>query len=373
MSASFDATMREVSVAPPVHVPLSNGRGYLVHFAPLAALPALMEDSRLRCGRCLVITDTQVERLYRCSAESTLADAGWTPRFVSLTPGEQVKHLEALAQIYDAALHWKIERTTPVIALGGGVVGDLAGFAAATLLRGLPLVHVPTSLIAQVDSAIGGKTGINHACGKNLIGAFYHPVFTLADIGTLSTLSEVQWASGLAEVVKHALLDRGRLFSDLESDWSAILQRKTAVVAAIVPRAAAIKAAIVAVDERETHRRAVLNFGHTFGHAIERVAGYGRFTHGEAVALGMRAALHLSGILHQACPTDRAIALVNRIPIRRGLSGFSISSMMEAMYFDKKVLDRKLRLILLRSIGDPYVFEEASSAQIRRAWESICC
>ncbi len=365
--------MTPVLAASSLGVQLPDRRGYSVHFASLATLPALMEDYNLWRGRCLVITDTEVGQLFRPAVVGALSDSGWSTKVITVAPGEGSKQLDTLAHIYDIALNWKIDRNTPVIALGGGVVGDLAGFAAATLLRGLPLVQVPTTLIAQVDSAIGGKTGINHATGKNLVGAFHQPVFTLADLSTLSTLPQVEWASGMAEVVKHALIDDDGFIADLERHWSAIMHRDATTVSTIVPRAAAIKAAIVAADERETGRRAVLNFGHTFGHAIERVVGYGLFSHGEAVALGMRAALHVSKRLHKNWAAKRALALVTRIPIRAALSNISVNTLMEAMYFDKKVRAGRLRLVLLRTIGDPYVSEDASLAEIREAWESICC
>ena len=364
--------MTSVSAAPIVHIPLTGGRSYSVQFGPLDTLPALMEECGLRRGRCIVITDSQVARLYRPAMAEALEPSGWSPRIIEIPAGERSKRLATLSRIYDTTLSWKIDRRTPVIALGGGVVGDLAGFAAATLLRGLPLIHVPTTLIAQVDSAIGGKTGINHSTGKNLIGTFYQPVCTLADLTVLTTLSEIVWTSGLAEVVKHALIEPGDFIDDLENHWSRLVQRDTTAVSAIVPRAAAIKAAIVSEDEQEANRRAVLNLGHTFGHAIERIAGYGTFTHGEAVALGMRAALHLSDILHSDFPRQRTMALVERIPVRASLTGYSVDALMDAMYYDKKVEAGELRLILLRTHGDPYVASGISPMQIRAAWETIC-
>lgn len=361
--------MDTVAATDAIKVALPHGRHYYLHFAALGSLPGLMQERGLRRGRCLVVTDHRVAARYLPGLKQTLAASGWQPHAIVVTPGEASKKLAVLQHIYDEALGWGIDRLTPVVALGGGVVGDLAGLAAATLLRGLPLVQAPTTLIAQVDSAIGGKTGINHAVGKNLIGAFYQPVLTCADVSTLDTLSDLDWASGLAEVVKHALI-ADRAFADfLDDGWPAILDRNPELIQAVVPRAASIKARIVAEDEREHGRRAILNFGHTFGHAIERAAGYGTFTHGEAVALGMRAALKLSHLLHGNLAMAPALDLVRRIPVRASLASLPVSRLMDAMRSDKKVLAGKQRLIVLRDIGQAYVSCHATPADIRTAWD----
>ncbi len=355
-----------------ITVALPNGRGYPVHFAPLAKTPTFMQQCGLRVGRCLVVTDEKVAVHYAGILESALARSGWQVKTVAVAPGEPSKDISSLQRVYDSALRWGIDRQTPVVALGGGVVGDLAGFAAATLLRGLPLVQVPTTLVAQVDSAIGGKTGINHPVGKNLIGAFHQPSMTCADVATLSTLAKVDWASGLAEVVKHALIADDTFRRVLVELWPAISGRDAAAIRTIVPWAASIKARIVAEDERESGQRAVLNFGHTFGHAIERVAGYGQFTHGEAVALGMRAGLKLSHLLNSGFPLERALQLVRRIPVRTSLSAFCVTELMEAMRFDKKVQAGRQRLVVLRQIGEAYITNEATPADVRTAWEFAC-
>ncbi|MDX1488295.1 MAG: 3-dehydroquinate synthase family protein, partial [Acidiferrobacterales bacterium] len=260
----------------PLPVHLGSERSYALHFRPLADLPSLMDETGLRPGRCLLVTDENVAALYLSQLLVALTDTGWIPHEIVLVSGESTKSAAALQSIYDEALAWGVDRKTPVLALGGGVVGDLAGFAAASLLRGLPLVQIPTTLIAQVDSAIGGKTGINHSTGKNLIGAFHQPRLVCIDVPTLQTLPEREWSSGLAEVVKHALIADAGFFATLDANWEAILKRSPEVVENIVYHAARIKTKIVAEDEREKGRRAILNFGHTFGHALERVAGYGR-------------------------------------------------------------------------------------------------
>ncbi len=353
----------------PLFVDLPDGRGYPLLFDPLAAVPDRMKEAGLRAGRCLVVTDAHVAGWYAGPFETALAKAGWTPRVVVLPPGESTKSCAHLHRIYDEALGWGIDRKTPVLALGGGVVGDLAGFAAATLLRGLPLVQLPTTLIAQVDSALGGKTGINHSIGKNLVGAFHQPRFVGIDLGTLTTLPEREWHSGLAEAVKHALIADAALMAFLEANWKGVLARDAGVVAEMVYRAAAVKAAIVSADEREQGRRALLNFGHTFGHAVENVAGYGRFTHGEAVALGMRAALHLSEHLHPDEPWTRLHRLVARLPVPPGYAELDVDALMDAMRSDKKKEAGTLRFVVLRRLGEAYVTDRPGTSAVEAAWQ----
>lgn len=355
-----------------ISVALPAGRDYAIRMASLADVPAILSETGIRPGSCLVVTDKHVATHYLGPLSKALADSAYSPTTIILPPGEATKSPSALQTIYDAALDAGIDRETPILALGGGVVGDLAGYAAATLLRGLPIVQLPTTLIAQVDSAIGGKTGINHAIGKNLIGAFHQPRVVIADLSTLNTLTEREWYSGLAEVVKHALIEDLELLALLEQQWPAILRRDADVVAEVVFRAAAVKAHIVAKDEREAGRRAVLNFGHTFGHAIERVAGYGRLTHGEAVALGMRAALRVSGTLHADLPVERADRLVGSIPTRHPPKDMPMDALMAAMRADKKVRAGALRLVLLRRLGEAYVTGGVPESDIHAAWAFVC-
>lgn len=360
-----------MSTLPPVRVALpdSTGRGYSILFESLTHAQARLREAGLRVGTCLLITDANVAAHYLAPLQSALEADGWAPHPLVVPAGEASKSAERLGDVYDWALGLGIDRQTPVLALGGGVVGDLAGFAAATLLRGLPLVQLPTSLVAQADSAIGGKTGINHATGKNLIGAFHQPRLVLADPATLQTLPEREWTSGLAEVVKAALIADADFLAWLETNWTGILQREAGAVATLVRRAAAIKAVVVAEDEREAGRRALLNFGHTFGHAIERVAGYGTFTHGEAVALGMRAALHLSQTLHPDVSFRSADALVARIPVPPGLADLAVADLMRAMQTDKKRRDGRLRFVALREPGAAYVTADVTSGAVEAAWD----
>lgn len=354
----------------PISVHRGDGSAYPLRFASLAAVPSLLAEAELRPGRCLLVTDEHVAAHYLEPLVDALSSAAWTPRVVIIPPGERSKSYDVLHTLYDDALGWGIDRDTPVLALGGGVVGDLAGFAAATLLRGIPVVQLPTSLIAQVDSAIGGKTGINHSAGKNLIGAFHPPRLVVVDVSTLSTLPEREWTSGLAEVVKHALIADSSLFSHLEEHWDAVVRRDPEVVEPIIHRAAAIKAAVVSRDEHEQGLRMILNFGHTFGHAIEREAGYGRFTHGEAVALGMRAALALSHQRHPSLPFSRLDDLVARLPVPHPLD-VPTDQLTSAMRTDKKVKAGTVRVILLRALGEAYVTSEVSEDDLRAAWNAL--
>ncbi len=345
-----------------------DGRGYPIHFRSLRETPGLMKQAGLSPGRCLLITDDNVAAHYRGPLRTALERAGWDPHDIVLPAGESTKSAEHLQALYDEALTVGIDRDTPVLALGGGVVGDLAGFAAATLLRGVPLVHLPTSLIAQVDSSIGGKTGINHAAGKNLIGAFYQPTLVVSDVRTIDTLPQREWTSGMAEVIKHALIADEALVSFLETHITDVLLRRTDAVATMIRRAARVKVDVVAADEREQGRRAILNFGHTFGHAIEREAGYGAFTHGEAVAVGMRAALCLSNRLNPSFDMERADALVRTIPIEGDPEVLPLSALQSAMVHDKKNRSNSVRFIVLDAIGQARLTDAPTEADLRHAW-----
>jgi len=352
-----------------VHVDLDD-RSYDVHFRSLRALPSLLEDAGLPPGRALVISDENVAAHYRTPLTKTLEGAGWTLNSLVLPPGEATKSAAPLHQIYDEALAWGIDRQTPVFALGGGVIGDLAGFAAATLLRGLPLVQLPTSLLAQVDASVGGKTAINHDTGKNLIGAFYQPRLVCADPETLDTLPMDEYTSGMAEVVKHALIGDVDLLEFLEDHLVPVFSRRDReAVTRTIEQAVQVKAEVVAADEREAGRRAILNFGHTFAHAIERVAGYGSFSHGEAVAVGMRAGLYLSHRRHpDAIPRERADDLIRAIPVDADPAALSFDALYDAMATDKKNEGDTIRFVLLRRLGEAYVTGDISRAETEQAW-----
>lgn len=349
-------------------------RSYRVHFRSLSAVPTLMDDVGLESGRCLLVTDENVGDHYESLLKEVLSEAGRTIHSIVLPPGEATKSASHLHTVYDEALDWGIDRTTPVLALGGGVVGDLAGFAAATLLRGLPLVQLPTSLLAQVDASVGGKTAINHRTGKNLIGAFYQPQLVCADPKTLDTLPQREYTSGMAEVIKHALIKDPILFQRLEDHRDALMTHQDReTVADVIERAVQVKADVVSADEREEGEREILNFGHTFAHALERVAGYGAYAHGEAVALGMRAALYLSHHRHpNGFSRKRLDHVIQAIPIDEDPSQVSFERLYDAMAADKKNRGDTIRFVLLDRLGHAYLSSDVRRAEAREAWTFAC-
>lgn len=341
-----------------VRVSTSISTSYPVVVGPAATFSDHLRAEALPTRRVIVISDENVWSIHGDSAWRLVREYWEHATSIVLRPGESMKAIERLAQIYDRAFEVGIDRDTVVVAIGGGVVGDLAGFAAATLLRGLPLVHVPTSMIAQVDSSIGGKTGINHESGKNLIGAFYNPRLVLTDPAYLQTLPEREYASGLAEVVKHSLIADAHLAEWLDQHWVSILRRDHDLLSEMIERASAVKVGIVQDDLLEQGRRAILNFGHTFGHAIERVAGYGTFTHGEAVAVGMRAAVHVSSRHHPKLDAAFADRLIRRIPVEPDPSELHADDLLDAMSADKKSRDGRLRFVCLESVGRAVVDDD---------------
>jgi 3-dehydroquinate synthase len=281
-----------------IAVPLTGGRGYEIHVG--ARLEGLGRTLRGRVAgrRALVVSSAPMARLYGPRLLRSLRAAGFAPALASVPAGESRKNLETVRKIYAACLAARLDRRCPVIALGGGVVGDAAGFAAATYMRGLPLVQCPTTLLAAVDSSIGGKTGVDLPEGKNLVGAFHQPRLVWADLSVLKTLPEKEWRTGMAEVVKYGLIADAELANRLEALTLSNLRGKPALLEDIVARCAAIKADVVARDERETRGlREILNLGHTFGHAVEAVTGYKAYTHGEAISIGMAAAARLAARL----------------------------------------------------------------------------
>ena len=306
-------------------------------------------------GRCGVVTSDKVGALYRSRVERSLAHAGLTPVVVQIPDGEEHKTLATLSGIFDTLLRAGVERGTPLVALGGGVVGDVTGFAAATLLRGLPIVQVPTTLLAQVDAAIGGKTAIDHPVGKNLIGAFHQPRLVLADVGVLGTLPRRELVAGLAEVVKYGVIGDAELFARIERDPSAVLTIDPTAFVPIVAACARQKAAVVSADEREERgERAVLNFGHTVGHALEAVTSYGRFLHGEAVAIGMVAAARVSAGLGRcdAATVDRISRLLARLGLPVEIpTDVPPAALGAAMRADKKSVDGRIRFIAVEHVG----------------------
>ncbi len=366
------------STVDPVVVASASG-GYRVHLAPLARVPSLMRQAGLREGRVLVVTDATVGALYGDALTGALAADGWAPAVHAVAPGEGSKTLAVYGDVLAWALAQAPDRATPVMALGGGVVGDLAGFVAATLLRGVPFVQVPTTTIAQVDSSVGGKTGVNTEAGKNLVGVFHAPAVVVADPAVLATLPEREFASGLAEAVKHALLSGGPLLQLMETRWKAVMARDAAVLPDVLRAAIAVKAAVVGADEREGDARAFLNFGHTFAHALEREAGYGALTHGEAVAVGMRAALFLSATLAVGVvptgelpePFAAMDRLVARLPVPPLPPTLSVDALVASMGLDKKRDAGGLRFVVLDAPGRPRLAQNVPEVWVRAAWASV--
>ncbi len=302
----------------------------------------------------LLVSDVSAGALYAERLAETLSGAGVRVSRHLLKDGEQTKNMESWRAITDQLAEERHDRTTTLIALGGGVVGDLAGFAAATWLRGVGYVQVPTSLLAQVDSSVGGKTGINHARGKNLIGAFYQPSGVVADLETLKTLPRRELVAGLAEIIKYGVIRDAAFFQWIERHLDDLLAGQAELLAHAVARSCQIKAEVVAADERESGLREILNFGHTFAHALETLSDYSELNHGEAVAIGMIMAARLShaeGWLKQA-DLQRIEHLITRLPVLARLpKGLSLDGMMAAFLSDKKTRAGKLRFVLTRGLG----------------------
>ena len=327
----------------------------------------------IRQKRVIIVTDETVAKLHLATLCAGLDKAGIAHQQIILPPGEGTKDFAHFAKLTEDILALGIERATPLIALGGGVIGDLTGFAAATLLRGIDYVQVPTTLLSQVDSSVGGKTAIDSVHGKNLIGAFHQPVRVIADIDTLSTLPRRELLAGYAEVVKYGLIrDRG-FYDWLESVGPQLIDGDADARRQAVLRSCAAKAAVVAIDERETGERQLLNFGHTFGHALEAETGFGdTLLHGEAVALGMRLAFDLSAQLG-LCPKESA-ARVRRhyeavgLPVRldqiANARRFAPADLIRHMGKDKKVRDGRITLILARDIGDAFISRDIERAAL---------
>ncbi len=315
--------------------------------------------------KVMVVTNKTVAPLYLEPVLSALG--GLDADSVVLPDGEEYKTLETLGRIFDALLSRRHDRQTTLVALGGGVVGDIAGFAAATYQRGVSFIQVPTTLLAQVDSSVGGKTGVNHPLGKNMIGAFHQPNCVIADTTTLSTLDDRQLRAGIAEIIKYGLIRDSEFFCWLEANMSALLVRDPAALALAVERSCRDKAAVVAADEREAGLRALLNLGHTFGHAIETGIGYGEWLHGEAIAAGMCMAARMSARMGWLSPDDveRIEALVGRAGLPHNPpASLAAERMRELMALDKKVRSGRLRLVLLEAIGRAVVTDRFDAAAL---------
>jgi 3-dehydroquinate synthase len=334
---------------------------------PILIGPHLLEDrpalqTHIKARQLLIVTNEVVAPLYLATLRASLDDRRTAS--VVLPDGEQHKTLDSLARIIDALVDARMNRDAAVVALGGGVVGDMAGFAAACYQRGIDYVQIPTTLLALVDSSVGGKTAVNHPQAKNMIGAFHQPRCVIADTRTLATLPDREYRAGIAEIVKYGLICDADFFAWLEANAAALLAKEDAAVMHAVRRSCEIKAQVVGADEREQGLRAILNLGHTFGHAIETAAGYGNWLHGEAVAAGMVVATDLSERLGWLPAADRmrAVRLLERFGLPVQAPRIGAARARELMGMDKKVLDGKVRLVLLRKLGQADVVADYGKA-----------
>ena len=333
------------------------------------------ECARLKLGtRCAIITDTDVGRRFAKPAFNSLARAGFSPALIVVPAGETSKSLKTVQTCYDQLAVHRLERKSFIITLGGGVVGDLAGFVAATYLRGIPFVQVPTTLLAQVDSSVGGKVGVNLKAGKNLVGAFYQPRLVLCDLDTLKTLPDREFRTGLAEIIKYGIIYDTKLFAQLERDLPKLLKRERKPLISVIARCCEIKAEVVSRDETEGGLRAILNFGHTVGHAIEVVSNYGGFLHGEAISIGQVATARISNRVFNLPKRDvrRIENLFQRagLPTRIKLNSVQRKKLFAVMRLDKKVSGGEIKFVLAKKIGNIVWGRRVPEVFIREALDS---
>jgi 3-dehydroquinate synthase len=304
-------------------------------------------------GRAIVVTNSTIGGYYLGPLKESLEKEGFVVSGIDIPEGEEYKNIQTLEHIYDSLVSAHLDRGSFLVALGGGVIGDITGFAAATYLRGISYIQVPTSLLAQVDSSVGGKTGINHEKGKNLIGAFYQPRMVLIDLNTLDTLPDREFISGLAEIVKYGIVYDRELFDFIFENAEKLLYRDKDSLMHVVARSCEIKASVVARDEREAGLRATLNYGHTIGHAVESLTDYKTYLHGEAISIGMAQAARISEKMGYAvkADTDRILSLLIKLNLPVALPSFSQDSYVSAVLHDKKVKDGKITFVLNNGIG----------------------
>lgn len=338
-----------------VKVPLGN-RSYVIKVGGGLLSRLGTECAQLKLGqRCAVITDSVVGKHFAKAALRSLSASGFEPVLITVPAGEKSKRIAMVEKCYDQLAAARLERKSFIVALGGGVVGDLAGFVAATYLRGIPFVQVPTTLLAQVDSSVGGKTGVNLKSGKNLVGSFYQPQLVLCDLDTLATLPKREYISGLAEVIKYGIIYDSILFSQIERNLPKLLERDPVTLAGVIARCCDIKAHVVGEDETESGLRAILNFGHTLGHAIENSSGYGKYLHGEAISIGQVAAARLSqkvlGFPTREVDRIEKLFVAAGLPVKIKLDAARGKKLFAAMKLDKKVSAGEVKFVLAEKIG----------------------
>jgi 3-dehydroquinate synthase len=355
-----------------LHVALGE-RSYPIYIGEQLLSEPDLFTAHIKAKEVLIVTNETVAPLYLDDIKSALS--AYRLETVILPDGEQYKTLEIMQRIFDGLLQARMSRQATIIALGGGVIGDMAGFAAACYQRGVPFIQVPTTLLSQVDSSVGGKTAVNHPLGKNMIGAFYQPQCVFADISTLKTLDNRQFAAGLAEVIKYGLINDAEFFDWLEANMAGLVARQPELLAQAIALSCQDKADIVAADEREQGVRALLNLGHTFGHAIETGCGYGVVLHGEAIAIGMAMAADLSERLGWLDITTveriKAVLTSAGLPVTVP-SEMTASRFMDLMAVDKKVQDGAIRLILLKAIGQAVISDDYLPAQLAATLDAFC-
>lgn len=314
----------------------------------------------------VIITHPSINSIYGEEVASSCIDQGWTTDIIEVPEGESSKNLGQAEKLYDRLLELNCDRKSALVALGGGVIGDLVGFVAATYQRGIHFVQVPTTLLSQVDSSVGGKTAVNHPKGKNMIGAFYQPRLVVTDLETLRTLPSKEYRAGLAEIVKYGVISDAKLFEFLETHYKDILNLDHNCLSYIIETSCAIKARVVEKDERESHHRMILNFGHTLGHAIESLTDYSRFIHGEAVAMGMVRAAELSYSMEK-CSKEvprRLEALLKNLGLPVEMPGLDSKAVIESLCHDKKTMDHKIKFILVKEIGSIEIVDHMPESEI---------
>jgi 3-dehydroquinate synthase len=359
-------------MATTIHVALEE-RSYDIEIGRgnLARAADFLGQRLPKCRHAAVITDENVARVQAAAAVKAIGAGGLKCDLLTVPAGEASKCVNQAERLWNELVRLKVDRQAAIVAVGGGVVGDLAGFVAATFARGLPLVQFPTTLLAQVDSSVGGKVGINLPAAKNIIGAFWQPAGVLIDLDVLSTLPEREYRSGLAEVVKYGVILDADFFEYLERHAAALCSREPEVLEKVIARSCQLKASVVERDEREvTGQRAVLNYGHTFCHAIETVTGYGRYLHGEAVAIGMDCAARLAAELDRIDDslTRRQRKLLEALGLPVTMERLSVDALMAAMQRDKKAAQGRLRLVLPSRLGHVELVDGVADELVRKVW-----
>lgn len=344
----------------------SNSYDVLIGAGLLAQTGSLLKELGFN-GKAVIVTDSKVKKLYGDALKQSLTKSGFEAGLIEVPQGEEQKSLETAGRLYNDLTDFYAERNTPVLALGGGVIGDLTGFVAATYMRGVPLIQIPTTLLSQGDSSIGGKTAVNHGQLKNKVGAFYHPRLTISDIDTLKSLGKRELSDGLAEIIKHGVILDAEFFSYLETNMAKIRALDQRALEKIVARSAEIKAGVVEKDELDLGLRNILNYGHTVGHAIEAVSGL-KIWHGEAVAIGMLAEAaisHKMGTMDKK-ELDRLEKVIPGAGLPTRIPALPIKDMMQAMQHDKKIVAGKIKFVLPKSIGEVFITDEVTPTLVEQ-------